>query len=285
MENEIKKVDANDLNFMKQYLKDLYTLEKERYCSERAKQKYDNIIDSLGKSSLNHKDKDFGRRKGKFSLSWFLISGVFLGIIFGIGGAVAGILLLFFIESAAGRVMVGFIIGFLFGILKGFSGEVEYKNRKNEEYQIRQADTERVEKELEQSELYKENRISYVQNIDSCNQALKQLYDLDIIFPKYRNFIAISQIYEYYMSGRCTTLEGHEGAYNIFESEARQNVIIMQLNNVLNQLEQIKQNQYLIYQAVQESNLILNQIESNTAAIAYNTSVIAENSSICARYA
>ena len=61
-------------------------------------------------------------------------------------------------------------------------------------------------------------------------------------------------LYEYICAGRCTELEGHEGAYNILETEIRLDRIILQLDKVIAQLEQIKHTQFMLYSAVQESN-------------------------------
>ena len=43
------------------------------------------------------------------------------------------------------------------------------------------------------------------------------LYAYDVIFGKYRDVVALSSFYEYLMSGRCTSLVGATGAYNIYE--------------------------------------------------------------------
>ena len=64
----------------------------------------------------------------------------------------------------------------------------------------------------------------------------------------------VCSLYEYICAGRCTELEGHEGAYNIIETEIRLDHIILQLDKVIAQLEQIKNNQFMLYSAVQESN-------------------------------
>lgn len=82
----------------------------------------------------------------------------------------------------------------------------------------------------------------------------------DVIFPKYRNFVMVSMLYEYLCSGRCVTLEGHEGAYNILENEMRLDRIITGLDYIVSQLEQIKENQFLIYSAISESNQTLSKI-------------------------
>lgn len=282
--NDIK----NDVNKMKDYLKDIYTLEKELYCSQRAQNKTVNIINGLGiEQKIERPLED----------SYFAIfaSNLIGMIIFaGIGafiGYFIGFLIVDMLDVDFGflgyyefYIFIGTIPAIVMAILSIKQGieDNKYKVRKyNEEVE---QDKERVKRELDLVPTYRNNESLYSQNVRSCQESLNQLYSLDIIFPKYRNFVAIAQIYEYYMSGRCTELEGHEGAYNIFESELRQNVIIAQLNDVLANLEEIRRTQYMIYDAICFANSQLAQIESNTAAIAYNTSVTAENTAIIARY-
>ena len=48
--------------------------------------------------------------------------------------------------------------------------------------------------------------------------------------------IAIASFYEYLMAGRCTSLEGTGGAYNLYENEIRMNQIISQLDTVITSL-------------------------------------------------
>ena len=128
------------------------------------------------------------------------------------------------------------------------------------------------------------NKALYTQNIQECQTALKKLYDMDVIFPKYRNLLAVAQIYEYIAAGRCSKLEGHEGAYNLYESELRQNIIIGKLDQAIQVLEEIRDTQYMIYSAIQESNKLLQQVADNTAATAYNTAVIASATQTIWRY-
>lgn len=83
---------------------------------------------------------------------------------------------------------------------------------------------------------------------------LQTIYDKNIIFPKYRNLVMVCSLYEYICAGRCSTLEGADGAYNILEMEARMDRIILQLDAVIENLGQIKERQYMLYSAVQEGN-------------------------------
>lgn len=100
---------------------------------------------------------------------------------------------------------------------------------------------------------------------------------MDVIFPKYRNIIAVSSFYEYLLSGRCDKLEGAEGAYNIFESELRMNLIINKIDDVIKHLEKIEQHQYMLYSAIQENNKQVNQLSGELTMHVNNSCQIEEN--------
>lgn len=135
--------------------------------------------------------------------------------------------------------------------------------------------------------------------------ARNELYAYDIVFGKYRDVVALSSFYEYLMSGRCTSLTGADGAYNIYESEIRMNRVIAQLDTVISSLEEIKQNQYMMYQemrsisaSLQSLNTTMDKaltsiqgIEANTTSmngylehISKNSDVIAHNTAVTAYY-
>ena len=135
--------------------------------------------------------------------------------------------------------------------------------------------------------------------------ARNELYACDVVFGKYRDVVALSSFYEYLMSGRCTSLEGADGAYNIYESEIRLNHVIDQLDVVISSLENIKQNQYMMYQELRNINASLSRlnstmdkaltsiqsIETNTVKmneylehISENSDVIAHNTAVTAYY-
>lgn len=128
-----------------------------------------------------------------------------------------------------------------------------------------------------------------------------ELYNYNIIFIKYRNIVALSTIYEYLVSGRCTALDGANGAYNLYESELRANTIISQLNGVLESIDTIKDSQFTIYNAIQQANSSLHRLECSMSAaaktlssidaksnclakIAENSDIIAHNSAVAAHY-
>lgn len=92
----------------------------------------------------------------------------------------------------------------------------------------------------------------------------------------------MSTIYEYYASGRCSQLEGPDGAYNLYESELRQNLVINQLEGIANKLDQIQQNQYTLYTEIHNIGEIMKGISKDVNAIMVNTRSIAQCSYITA---
>lgn len=119
------------------------------------------------------------------------------------------------------------------------------------------------------------------QSGSKLKDALNLLYRADIIYPKYRNLVAVTTIYEYLASGRCDKLEGPDGAYNLYEMELRQNIIIGQLASVLDSLEKIRDNQFTLYNELEYANrkseTLLSNICDNTKFSAYTNEVIAKN--------
>ena len=97
--------------------------------------------------------------------------------------------------------------------------------------------------------------------LSETQAVLEKLYSVDVIYPKYRTLPALTSIYEYLVTGRCEELSGAHGAYNLYEDEVRKDTVISQLNTVIENLEQIKQNQYMLYEQVKG-------IQQNTRAIA-----------------
>lgn len=81
---------------------------------------------------------------------------------------------------------------------------------------------------------------------------------MGVIYPKYLTLPAVTTIYEYLESGRCDSLAGADGSYNLYESELRSNVIIARMDTIIESLEDIKTNQMMLYN-------VLHRIEDNTS--------------------
>lgn len=144
-----------------------------------------------------------------------------------------------------------------------------------------------------------------LQEIAEVKETLRKLYDtkhqlesLEIVYPKYLDFIALTTISEYLATGRCTVLTGADGAYNLYESEIRADRIIAQLDQVIDSLEQIKENQYKTYSLLKEvgDNIsdiskkmdsavtALSNIQDHTKRIEENSAMIAYNTAKTAHY-
>ena len=114
---------------------------------------------------------------------------------------------------------------------------------------------------------------------------LGKVYSCDIVYPKYRNFIAMCTMYEYFDSHRCDTLTGHEGAYNIYENELRLNTIVGMIEQLNSRMDVIENNQHVLAEAIRDTNYQLSslsnqveQVQLTAASAEYSAKVAAENS-------
>ena len=161
---------------------------------------------------------------------------------------------------------------------------VHQKKAYDENVKAVAADRKRVQEELESLPEKRQILAECTRSVEESQQLLDKLYELNVIFPKYRDLVAVSQMYEYVASGRCNTLSGYEGAYNLYEQELRMNIVISHLEDIYDQLEEISTNQYMLYSAICESNNLLLEVANYTEMTAYNTGVIMLNSNIYGRY-
>lgn len=120
--------------------------------------------------------------------------------------------------------------------------------------------------------------------IDETKEHLKKQYEVlqtlleaEIVFPKYNNVVAWSTMYEYFVTGRVTELGGPNGAYNLYESELRANIIISKLDVIIDKLDAIKDNQYVLYTALMEVNSTLNDISRSLKSTNFNLDRITES--------
>lgn len=98
-------------------------------------------------------------------------------------------------------------------------------------------------------------------------KTLNSLYELRLngvlcLHPNYQGLIPISIIYGYFDTGRCTQLQGHEGAYNLYEDEKMKGIIISKLDIVSKQLNQLNNSMAYVGKTIQECNNRLIDLES-----------------------
>lgn len=95
-------------------------------------------------------------------------------------------------------------------------------------------------------------------NLEELHQkltaALKQAYDTGIIYPKYRGLVPVTMFTEYLEAGRCDSLTGTGGAYNLYEKELFANRIINKLDEISEKLDMVRENQYSVYESMERMN-------------------------------
>lgn len=268
------------------YLHRVMGLEKSVYTQTQTINELKNHIDDLGHPQEYSRPQHVGEYfENILQGTWTALTS---------GTVVVGLLIWFISKLAfwpsmmlGAFISVGVVI--VFNLLECNS----INKRRDEQYEnelayynaVVKEDEARVEAELSE----KSSLISVVNEmqdrLDETVQILYQYYSKDIIFPKYRNLIAICSFYEYFMSGRCNTLTGHEGAYNIFENEVRLERICTKLDEVVQRLEDIKANQYVLYDAIQEGNRITEQLVEESVRQSRIAECTAENTALAAHYA
>ena len=120
------------------------------------------------------------------------------------------------------------------------------------------------------------------ESLDDTKELLDNYYDAGIIFPKYRNLVAVSMFHEYLQTGRCSELTGHEGAYNIYEQEARMDLILTKLDDVITRLDRIESNQYILAAAIREINYKVNDLADSVSQCAHSLSNIESDAKFAA---
>lgn len=244
-----------------------------------------------------------GRASLKDSFETFFSIPMFIGVIIGaIAGLASGDNIF---DKAWGLVSDGFsggVIGAVAGVIVSLIAYASNKTaqksgekRALQEYKIAKAqDNKRVVAEREQA-----NKLALVKNTvierkRKTHELLEHYYSKDILYPTYHNMAAVCSICGYLKSGRCVQLQGHEGAYNLYENERRLDRIVERLDEVVVRLDEIKNNQFMLYSAIQQGNQTVNQILTETyrqsqlqefsaqqnAITAYNSSIIANEVSM-----
>lgn len=190
-------------------------------------------------------------------------------------------------------IVLGILVGATIALLKGIYNMITMNKKYSSNLQ-------KFKHHQEEIERVSTNNLSSLKNIDTAlrkcrneytqtSNVLKQYYDLGYIYPKYRGLIPVCTIYEYLDSGRCFTLEGHEGAYNLYESELRMNIVLDKLNEVLYRLDDISSSQHLLANELKASNAQIDylchsvdKIGNTSALTQYYSKISAENSSYLA---
>ncbi len=213
--------------------------------------------------------------------------------VLGIVGAIVGVVFDFIFDSLVSGLIVfiiAIIIGIVIGICKYVNDKTEYNNYLSEIASIKTQNADIVKYNNERYKYWENERHKrYVKTIDEFEQntkpiiereqeqvlhqlcavydTLEMLYNLRVngvlcLHPNYQGLVPISIIYGYFDTGRCSQLQGHEGAYNLYEDEKMKGMIINKLDIVSQQLGQLNSTMVYVGQAIEECNERLSDLES-----------------------
>jgi len=269
---------------LKEYLRCVFDLEAELYKYQQLAKRYEisrksrapelpkkqTFIEPQKPSALANTGQTTNRAKslGIIGFLCLALAGlcVLVGLFYAIAEGVAGIL--------AGLIMtVPFaVLGIFFCKMEEHIANKELSiidSQKNSDYQTAVKiyrdniayEEKRYEKEMSmylgKRETYQKETLKNLSEINKTisvlQKSLNTLYANNIIFKKYQNIIAISSFLEYFESERCSELRGPNGAYNMFENEIRMNLIISSLTQIVSDLQQIKNNQFTLYNMLNTS--------------------------------
>lgn len=295
----IKKGVNMDKQRLIQYLKNVVDLEKQVYLQKRALYQLDKRIKSLGHAA-DIRQKSVGEVNGKDillnALRWAGIAAIPCLVLWFVSLFAAAMSREwgYFKASLLPYLIVGtVIICSVCGVIGAVKRELERKrcNKANavhlQNYNAaKHADAVRVNNELAQKKVLLNERAILYNRCQRTQDTLRRYYDAGVIYGKYQyDFAAVASFLDYFMSGRCSTLgenRGGDGAYNLYESELRQNLIINKLDQVLAKLDQIRDNQYSLACAIQEGNRMSQKLVKATERLAIAGEQTARNSEIAA---
>lgn len=265
------------------YLENIVNLEKSVYTQTQTVTELDEYVSSLAIPG----DFDEPRRPSEYDPNWF--EGTWTGLKWGaLLGGVVGL----FCGSILNGILIGACICFLIVLILHASEASSENSARDEQYEAEKnaydyavaLDEIRINEEEVQREKLSVTLQMMEDKLDATKELLDQYYARNIIFPKYRNLIAMCSIYEYFISGRCEQLAGHEGAYNIYETEVRLERIYTELEKVVNKLDEIKNNQYVLYDAIQEGNRVTQSLVAASIHQAQLTERLIESTEVATYY-
>lgn len=273
----------NEKSQIIKYLENAIILEKNVYQLKKIKADFEKKLEKC-------KNTSFEQEK-QYLVDSFKKNGTILTIIC----FLSGIIFLLATQEIWLFFMLGGGFGFLFlGILllNSHSTKVANEEIQKTNLRIRERNECVKKKQSQQCKILTQNISEIQKKLRESEELLNSFYSHDIVFEKYQNLIAICTFLEYFKSERCDSLTGRDGAYNIYENEIRLNLILGKMDQVINRLDNIQNNQYTLYNAINESNSKISQlcnstenmlahienINTNTALTAYTSSITAINS-------
>lgn len=255
-ENNIdQNISINVIDTIK-YLDKVCSLERVRYerqqmllNADRMKRDAIRSIDYENKRKI-YKPRTLENRYTKFFLSSMLI--LLFCIPIGLSISAAPSFWIIFLSLTA-------ILFFI-----GFYHKIEYDEEMDKELSKEKEDLKSRDKKIsiekKKVEYYNSVINEHRKALRTLDIQLKNIYSKNILHPNYQNWIAAATIREYLDVGRCNTLKGTFGAYNIFEAELMANKIANTISDLQKRVTNISSSQVRLKQEIQECNSKINNL-------------------------
>lgn len=302
-----------DTSKLLEYLSIIIDLEKNKYTQERAIKQLNGNISSY--TSEYNDNKRINEQVSATRINYDNIpvsekgKGIMYFMVYYVGalGASLGALAKFITNSIGISVLVGAVGAVIGGSIPILVWKNIMKNRK-QHAMIQMGRGMRADEELAKSRQQRNNEIAVIvprlkaetKNLRdtyklTC-ETLQKCYAVDIIPAKYRSMVPVCMFYDYILNRRTYSLERNPqtadvGAINMYEDECYRQLIISKFDQLLDKLNEISQNQKVLYNAVQEGNRqthkLLNDINSNVTNVNNNLKTIQyqnECSNKCLQY-
>ncbi len=268
---------------LKRYVMDVEQLEKEKFALERVIGSIDKKIRELETpyavyrkgNPISKEDMSVSPTQGGLILASIVIAIIGLSIYSDDPDPIAfkACLFMFWIPAAL------MFAGVLAYIVSKRKEHDQYEGIIENEYQAQTQAARRQEELDKQTAVYyrQARNKMYATYQKTCN-LLGQMYAKGIIAEEYRyDIVAICTFSQYLRSRKCFTLEGHEGAYLLYEEEKFRKIVIGKLDEIIAHLDRIEQNQYGIAMALREINNTQNKILNNLQVVAQRQEQQLEN--------
>lgn len=147
--------------------------------------------------------------------------------------------------------------------------DLYYEKRLQEYDHQKKNDDNRVRKEIILRGKIQQDIDLLESKYNESKKCLDKFYSYNIINEKYRHdIVAIASFYQYLEEKRTYSLEydrktADKGAYNIYNEEVQRGIIIIQLGKVLDKLDQVIENQYMLQNTLRDANRKVNSLSSN----------------------
>lgn len=289
-----------DTSKLLEYLSIIIDLEKNKYTQERVIKQLNENISSY--TSEYNDNKTINEQVSATIINYDNIpvsekgKGIMYFMVYYVGALGAGLGAL--AKSITNSIGISVLVGAVGAVIGGSIPILVWKNiMKNRKQQamIQMGLGMRADEELAKSRQQRNNEIAVIvprlkteaQNLlDTYKltcETLQKCYAVDIIPVKYRSMVPVCMFYDYILNRRTYSLERNPqtadvGAINMYEDECYRQLIISKFDQLLDKLNEISQNQKVLYNAVQEGNRqthkLLNDINSNLTNVNKNFQTI-----------